>query len=221
MSIEVAAQEFLFNASSDRTYSTREELSHAIAQRREVAQTTVPFFHNHLHDLESLWWVAVWVVMYNHFSTPEETTSLDAPDRPPFNLTDARRQLELAQNLFPPALNNNSRRDGFQISGSFQRNYDGLPENKKRIYLSLNLLREALIFDYKVIEADYPRSVDPRASSNDIYEDFRTAFSLYTDDDFKFALDFIPEIYETLSNPKRPLSESTKEARVAQKSRRK
>jgi len=28
----------------------------------------VLFSHNHLHDLESLWWVAVWMVFYHHLS---------------------------------------------------------------------------------------------------------------------------------------------------------
>jgi hypothetical protein len=48
MSIEVAAQEFLFPHVEEPTLTEHEG--------------TVPFSHNHLHDLESLWWVAAWVV---------------------------------------------------------------------------------------------------------------------------------------------------------------
>jgi hypothetical protein len=52
MSIEVAAQEFLFIPFNPGPSSA--ELAEATEQDEGMAQTEVPFSHNHLHDLESL-----------------------------------------------------------------------------------------------------------------------------------------------------------------------
>lgn len=76
MSIEVDTQAFLFYTPSDKTYylthneflSTKKKEDKTKAESPHT-QTRVQFSHNHLHDLESLWWVAVWVVMYNNFLT--------------------------------------------------------------------------------------------------------------------------------------------------------
>ena len=61
MSIEVAAQKFLFPPSEpestefDELVDPTEEKIGASGQ----PETEATFSHNHLHDLESLWWVAV------------------------------------------------------------------------------------------------------------------------------------------------------------------
>jgi hypothetical protein len=59
MAIEVTAQEFLFDSDP---FTERDKV---MEQGIETVQTEVPFCHNHLHDLESLWWVAVWVVFHS------------------------------------------------------------------------------------------------------------------------------------------------------------
>ena len=217
MSIEVASQMFLFTPSVTPSL-TDNGLWGPTEKHVETAQTqtTVPFSHNHLHDLESLWWVALWVVMYNNFLEPEATTSSDPPDRPPFQLTDVLRQLDLANNLFPPILT--SRTQSFL---TFRKNHDELPINKKHIYRSLNYLREILIRGYKDIEEGYPQSVDPTVLNSNIYEQLKDFFSRYSSEDSNYTLDFIPEIYITLSNPKRPRSESMTDTGAASKSQRK
>lgn len=118
-------------------------------------------------------------------------------------------------------LNTISRCNGFQRSDFFQKDFNKLPENKMPIYGSLDFLRKFLIIGYKAIEANYPQSIDLTAPSNNIYEEFKATFSFYTSDDFNFTLDFIPEIYNMLLNPKHPWSESMNETRAAQKSWRK
>jgi hypothetical protein len=221
MSIEVAAQMFLFVPSDPGLSSTEvDELDSAMEQGIGIAWTkvpTVPFSHNHLHDLESLWWVAVWVVFYNYFS--ERTPS---NDRPSFTLRDANDQLMLARILFPPALESTTRQIGFQHPKSFHNTCDGLPRNKRAIYLRLNLLRRLLVRDYRVIEAEYPLFVDPNSSKDDIYDHFTRLFLKTVSHDL--VLDFIPDVYEKLSmeeNSKRPRSESTSDSGVAQKNQRK
>jgi hypothetical protein len=100
MSVEVAAQRFLF-APPDLGFSSSEVGGFLSAAKQDVgtAEIEVPFSHNHLHDLESLWWVAVWVVFYNYFS--EGTPSHDSPS---FTLRDAGDQLNLGRILSPPVL---------------------------------------------------------------------------------------------------------------------
>ena len=194
MSIEVATRSFLF-VPPERVLSF-DELDEYIRARRQgvrTAQTEVPFFHNHLHDLESLWWVAVWVVFYNYFS--EGTSSRD---RPSFTLQDAEDQLNLACILFPPFLDSITRQLGFQYAESFRVTCDQLPGNKRVICGGLDLLRRLLISHYTVIEAGHPQSVDPSSSKDDIYVHFTRLFSTLKTVSRDLVLDFIPEIYEKL-----------------------
>jgi hypothetical protein len=212
MSIEVAAQKFLFFPPDPEP--SLEQIVSATEQDVGTALTDVPFSHNHLHDLESLWWVAVWMLFYNHFSdgTP-----------PSFKRQEAADQVKLAQILFPLVLGNTSRRDGFQISTSFMNTCNLLQHNKKYVPCSLNILRLILVCRYRDIERGFPQSVDPSLCSDDIYDHFTSVFSSLKDKSRNVVLSFIPEIYENLlkaENSKRPRSESTDDARVAQKTAR-
>ena len=202
MSVEVAAQKFLFVPSDTGPSST--ELT---AETEQDKGTEVPFSHNHLHDLESLWWVAVWVVFYNNFS--------DGTPSPSLKRRDVEKQLNLARTLFPPASNDTDRRDGFQARKTFQRTCEGLPRNKKLIYDRLNLLRRLLIQHYNLIEAGYPLSVDPNSSTDFIYDEFTRLFSNSKTDSHDLMLDFIPNIYTKLlkgESSKRSRPESTNDA---------
>jgi hypothetical protein len=86
----------------------------------------------------------------------------------------------------------------------------------------LDGLRDILIRHYTVIESTLPRSIDPNASTDDIYEDFKMVFSSSKNDYSDFALAFIPEIYVRLRREKRPRAESANDIGVAtRKTRRK
>ena len=175
------------------------------------------FFHNHLHDLESLWWVAVWVVFYNHFS--EQTSSQDHPS---FTLQDARGQLELAKALFPPALDSSLRQNSFQKSELFQEACNQLPGDKRVItafYNRLDLLRRLLIEHYGIIEAGYPPSVDPSLSSDNIYEQFTKLFSSMGIFSRELELNYVPDVCAKLlkEEKKRGRSESMNDSGAAQK----
>jgi len=50
--------------------------------QRQIQETIekngpTPFVHIHLHDLESLWWVVVWIVFYNDFRVPQELAAVE------------------------------------------------------------------------------------------------------------------------------------------------
>ena len=59
MSIEVAARLSLFPPVEPEISETELDSSDDEVSLATRATTRVPFSHNHLHDLESLWWVAV------------------------------------------------------------------------------------------------------------------------------------------------------------------
>ena len=214
MSIEVAAQSFLFPPPRPGLgLNDFDDFVKAIES--DKAPTGVPFSHNHLHDLESLWWVAVWVVFHNNFFGGKSSG-----DHPSITLQDAESQVQLARTLFPPVLKSTDRLVGFQSSESFKKACDGLPRSKKAICARLNGLREFLTNQYKVIEAGYPLSVDPSASNDEIYEIFTRVFSTSKTDSHGLELDYIPGIFAKLSkeeNMKRTRSKSTTDGGVARK----
>jgi hypothetical protein len=209
MSIEVAAQRFLFPPGPGRKKFVSQK-----AGKTNVT-TGAPFFHNHLHDLESLWWVAVWVVFYNHISegTPSRDRSSPA-------IKDA---LALAEPLFPPG-RDFSRHNGFQLPTFFQEICGQLPSNKQNICNGLDVLRGCLVEHYRLIEARLPESVDLDSSKDDIYEDFTQVFTALETDTHDLELVLIRDIERELSaaeNSKHPQSDSTKNTRVAQKGQKK
>ena len=194
MSIEVAAQQFLFKP-SDPTAGSSNLHNFRSAKKRDkgMAKTKVPFSHNHLHDLESLWWVAVWMVFFHYFS--EGTTPRDR-----LALQDAKDQLRLAEKLFPPVPASTARRDSFQIPELFEETCKQLPHDKEDAYIGLDFLREHLIKHYKAIEANYPL-INPNASTDDIYDDFTQSFTDLKSRYHSFALKPIRDIYAELSKP--------------------
>ena len=216
MSIEVAAQLFLFVPSSPAgSPSDFDEYFSTGKREKEMPEIDVPFSHNHLHDLESLWWVTVWVVFYHSFS--EGTTP-----RHRLTLQDATVQLNLARKLFPPGLESLSRHSSFQIGRPFKGICNQLPPNKKVACFGLVFLREHLIKHFMAIEAEYPL-INPNASTDNIYDAFTQTFSGLKSRYHDFTLKPIQDIYVELLKPenKRPRSESTIDTGVARKNARK
>jgi hypothetical protein len=210
MPIEVAEQSYIFPP--DPVLSIA-EFDQYLSGTIQNPTAKVSFFYNHLHDLESLWWVAVWMVFYNYFS---ETMPSDDYLPLEFNEKDVQEHLQQAQILFPPVLNSTNRLLGFR--NTFMQACSGLPSNKLDICRLLDGLRRILIGQYQVIEAGLPQSVDIKSSDDGIYETFKKIFSFpkFSPD---LALVFIPDIHTKLR--KRQRSESMKDAGVAPKTQRK
>jgi hypothetical protein len=181
-----------------------------------TASTDVPFIHNYLHELESLWWVAVWVVFHNYFS--KETLPRDPSTA---TLQDANKQLIAAEVLFPTTPRETSRRDAFQDNVTFKKTCLDLPDNKETICKRLNALRLFLLKKYKEIEARPPPFVDSDPSNDIVYDKFTHVFLLLATEYEGFELESISGIKEKLSNlnkrgQKRPRSE-TNDTSVARK----
>jgi hypothetical protein len=218
MSIEVEAQMFLFSPYHFSHPANVREKVRQMRQTEEQAATSaahpqaarLPFSHNHLHDLESLWWVVVWMVFYNKFS---KSKSHQSDEEPLSDLRETGRQLAVARTLFPPSTESIRRRDGFQRS--FATASNGLPHNKKNICDYLEILRQSLVEDYIAIESTHPKFINSTASNDDIYDGFKEAFRDSHAEYSDFVLTFIPEIHAQLKeNLKRPRAESIDETGV-------
>jgi hypothetical protein len=134
MLLEVAVQKFLFQPHFDKDVNITDFMQDIQSTSGIQNSTiTVPFYHNHLNDLESLWWVAVWLVFYNCFSKAQGSDGEHL-----FKCTDAEHQLKLAQIILPSILKNTDCQDGLEIL--FQDRNVGLPCNKAVICGDLNNL---------------------------------------------------------------------------------
>jgi len=197
MSIEVAAHEFLFEAiQPGETIDPRERKQRnrqlgASNATQDNWPTNISFAYNHLHDLESLWWVAVWIVFYNQFRDPRQPN-----EEPISDLDEVEDRLQLAQILFPPSMLYISRRDNFQKF--FLKVCKELPSNKRTITNDFDVLRRNLIQHYVKVEAKLPQSIDLTASKDDIYEDFKNTFTLSREDYLDVTMTFIPDIHTQL-----------------------
>jgi hypothetical protein len=209
MSIEVAVQSYLFPPSHPVPSGT--EIKQCLGGTLRNLTSQVPFSHNHLHDLESLWWVAIWIVFYNYFSN---TAPLD--DHLPFVYKDVLEHLKLTRILFPTTVKSGDRLIGFQTL--FSKACSGLPSNKDDICLLLDGLCEILIGQYKVVEGGLPLSVDSNSTDDSIYETFKDIFSSLRTVYHDLVLIFIPEVHRKLR--KRERSESTNETAVPNKTQR-
>lgn len=222
MSIEVAAQMFLFTPRRSHPSANFIQKVQQIKQLKERAATNIkqdkpanlPFSHNHLHDLESLWWVAVWIVFYNHFSKSQQ------PDEEPLSdLQVAERQLRLAGTLFPSVMKSTDCQNGFQTS--FSQVCEDLPRNKETICTYLEALRTTLVDHYIAIESTLPKFITSTTSEDDIYEEFKEALTASCKDYSDFMLTFIPHIHSQFRNYlKRPRAESTNDTEVVTQRRR-
>jgi hypothetical protein len=213
MSIKVAAQQFLFGPHDQDDNFTEVMQGAEMPKQNDIESAAVPFSHNHVHDLESLWWVAVWVVFYNHFSKSQQSG-----EEPLSSLLDAQHQLELARTLFPTYMKSIDRRDGFQRS--FLKTCGDLPSSKKAICAYLNTLRRAIIRNHVLIESKLPQTVDLSASMDDIYEKFNEVFATSKEKYSDFGLAFIPDIHAQLRvDLKRLRAESTNDTGVVTQKR--
>ena len=200
MSIEVDAQLYLFRPIVGEDFAERMQRA-----KLQNEPATVPFSHNHLHDLESLWWVSVWIVFYHHFSTTSQSG-----DKPPLSLSEAESQLALARTLFPPVSQSAPRQNSLRVP--LRDTCLSLPSNKSVIRTYLDLLRLSLITHFQAIESTLPQSIDLRRSQDEIFDDFRTVFLTVKEEFSDVSLGFIPDIHARLrANLKRARAESTNE----------
>jgi hypothetical protein len=183
MSIEVSMGHYLF-----RPPVTASLLDDAMRKCTEGVETddvpAVPFRHNHLHNLESWWWVTVWIVLFNQFCPTQQP--VENPDLP-----DLISQLMLPGKLFPD-MGGDSRYATFLES--FVNTYAQLPVSKHPLCKRLDLLRQVLLIHYSAVEATWPDSITLSASTNQIYWQFKALLVDAPKSCLDFTLRFLPAV---------------------------
>ena len=149
--------------------------------------------HNYLHDLESLWWVATWIVFFNSFRDPA---------KPEESFTGSRldNQILGALSLFPRVMGQNSRLLGLTNRLKFHNLCRQLSSNNYIIHQYLDIVRIDILQQYRRIEETLPH----RLNSNDpsgIYQRFRATFMLARKNSPDFDLTFIPDLKKPLEDP--------------------
>ena len=117
----------------------------------------LPWAYNHLHDLESLWWVAVCIISNNRFSMSGDSDVQEIPEH--------HRKA-----LFPLAWEPFRRATNF--TEDFPNMKNSLPKCYQQVFTALDGFRELLIQHYRDVKSKLPHSINLDASDDDIYQFF-------------------------------------------------
>ena len=198
MSIEVAAQRYLFvppKRNPDiHAPKSAADLKKILEERQN--EQRLSWTYNHLHDLESLWWVVVWIIFHNCFSMPGGSDS---------DLQEVPEHLRMA--LFPHLLYSIHRRDSFTIPSSNM--HYSLPKSHQKVFFALDYLRWLLIQHYRKVESTLPHSINLDASDDEIYQTFMEQFNAAQLNCPNYTLTFVRQLRAEMSNSKREREEST------------
>jgi hypothetical protein len=158
------------------------------------SSTKIPFSHNHLHDLESLWWVTVWIIINNYFlpprpPSPDITTNFSGK----LLVEDVNNQLLLAQTIFLSVPDSFNRFWTFASPTKFHDMcQDKSLRSKAKILEVLDHVRKALVEQYSAVESTLPMSMNPAASDGSIYMEFKLALKKARQDHLDVAMFFHP-----------------------------
>ncbi|KAJ3558272.1 hypothetical protein NM688_g1021 [Phlebia brevispora] len=116
-----------------------------------------------LHDLESLWWVAVWFLM------TKEVVHPDPDEGETFVASKAQRKF--AKDLFgDPSTRRNALVDHYK----FMDQIEGLPRIPQNLAMALNVLREFLVEKYHVVDTEL--ETIGNGCAGDLYDKFCEVF---------------------------------------------
>ncbi|KAI5115930.1 hypothetical protein M0805_008231 [Coniferiporia weirii] len=115
------------------------------------------FYYNDLHDLESIWWIPIWMLFFHDDKAHSETDDLKK----------ANRSLRTRQ-LFPRNLHTLDRRDFLTNELTFAKVTSCLPKSYTRVLVLLDVIRAYLIGAYDEVEAALP--VAKRPVHNEVHD---------------------------------------------------
>lgn len=123
-----------------------------------------PFKYNPLHDLESLWWVAVYYVVGKNPVVPDDRDTAEV---------DAKRKLS-AELFSTPT----SRVRCILVNNAFARDVRCLHPSLRQSAKALQTARSTLVKTYRSVETDIPEldHIDWNAADR-VYEEFIQQFS--------------------------------------------
>jgi hypothetical protein len=159
-------------------------------------KTKLEFHYNPLHDLESVWWLAVWFI-FSHVL--QETPRVRDP-------TTASNQLRQVKLLFPRHLAATSRSDQFEVATTFELACSSLPSSFRNAATRLEDARMALVDRYE--RAERGDEIDTEVFLG-IHEELIRLFDEAKDSTRDMALEPLVSLFT--ETHKRPLEEDTAE----------
>ena len=131
-----------------------------------LTQVSSPhFFHHDLHDLESLWWIAVWIFFTFCVSSEQEL-----PERG--NKEQELKRRKAFERLFPRTPGVGERGLFLQNQGFFEEMTRWIPSHRFKIRKVLNALRRLLMQKYRDFESRFP------AVELHVFHDIHDAFRI-------------------------------------------
>ncbi|THH03743.1 hypothetical protein EW145_g6042 [Phellinidium pouzarii] len=124
-----------------------------VADEQEVKPRRPGVWYNTLHDMESIWWIAIWK-LFLHEDLSERSTRTE---------TERINQAKKANLLFPHLLITTERFYFFDNEDVFEDLTSFLPASFKKVAVTLNKLRASLQFRYARAEAKGPNIIDQEA----------------------------------------------------------
>ncbi|KAL5496144.1 hypothetical protein ACEPAH_3061 [Sanghuangporus vaninii] len=119
------------------------------AKKPEENANTVQFFHNDLHDLESLWWIAIWELLFHRSNVDEELDEESAA------LADSEREKAIRK-LFPRAMIHGDRSDFIDGRQAYDDAIGWMNDTFYELAGILNQFRVLLTTRYRDFEASFP-----------------------------------------------------------------
>ena len=129
-------------------------------------QSSPTFVHNELHDLESLWWTAVYVIFFML-----DTSFDEEPDEKKIEAA-ARKRNTTRMNLFPGTNAIKHRKTFLTEQPRFLENLDWIPESLREIRTALNYARGRLVQRYDAFEKTFEVT-----DFADVHEAFISSFT--------------------------------------------
>ncbi|KAL5496161.1 hypothetical protein ACEPAH_3078 [Sanghuangporus vaninii] len=115
----------------------------------QEARLSPSFFHNDLHDLESLWWIAIWELFHQLSSFQKSNTDVYDRER------DEQRRLAFLE-LFPRSSKTTSRTLFLRVNFHYHDYLLWLPDHLRSIKAALDTIRTTLVHKYVQFEAAFP-----------------------------------------------------------------
>ena len=145
MAVEVAHQEYHFSKQPARAGKTLDDYiqeREAYEKNRETNDTSKRVYYNYIHDLESVWWIAVWAL----FNFEKKDARADS-------YTTIQRKLN-KDKLFSGTIDNNYRFRFLSIRESYARTIRCLPKYFKNLSVMLGIIAKAITEFYRKKESN-------------------------------------------------------------------
>ena len=149
MAVEVADQAYYFSEQSTGAGKELDDYRQehkAYEKNRETNDTSKGGFYNYIHDLESVWWIAVWA-LFNFEKKDIGANEIDSQ---------AAKQRKLNKDvLFPGTVDNQDRIEFLSMRKTYADTTECLPKYFENLSTTLDTIAEAIIELYQSKELNY------------------------------------------------------------------